>query len=82
VDNISYFSCDISNPKSVKEAAAAVKSFLGPPSILINNAGIAFAHSLLDTTPTHLRKLFDVNVISHWFTIQAFLPYMIATHKG
>jgi all-trans-retinol dehydrogenase (NAD+) len=66
----------------VNEAAAAVKSFLGPPGILINNAGLAKTHSILDASPEHLRLLFDVNTLSQYYTLQAFLPDMIRRRKG
>ena len=80
--NIHFFECDITSPEAVKETAAAIKSMLGAPSILCNNAGIAHAHSILESKPEYLRKLFDVNVISHFSLIQAFLPDMIASKKG
>jgi len=66
----------------VQEAAQAVREFCGTPSILINNAGIAHAHTILEASPGYLRKLFDVNIISHFFTLQAFLPDMIRRKKG
>jgi len=82
VDNISYFRCDITSPDHVREAADAVRSFFGPPTILVNNAGIAHAHTILKASPKYLGKLFDVNVISHFYTLQAFLPDMINRKKG
>lgn len=80
--HVSFFKCDITSPDEVKDTAAAVKSSLGAPSILCNNAGIADAHTILDATPTWLRKLFDVNLVSHFYLIQAFLPDMIRQKKG
>jgi all-trans-retinol dehydrogenase (NAD+) len=82
VDNIHYFSCDLTSSGAVKQAASAVRSFLGPPTILVNNAGIVFVHTILETTPAQLRKLFEVNLISQFYTIQAFLPDMIERKKG
>ena len=82
VDNVHYFSCDITSPAAVKDAASAVRGFLGSPTILVNNAGIAYAHTILDTSPGDLRKLFDVNLLSQFYTIQAFLPEMIKRKKG
>jgi short-subunit dehydrogenase len=55
---------------------------LGPPSILINNAGIAGAHRIIDTSPEFLRKIFEVNVLSNWWTVKAFLPDMITSNRG
>ncbi|KAF2675027.1 short-chain dehydrogenase/reductase 2 [Microthyrium microscopicum] len=82
VENIQYFKCDVTSRDNVFEVAEAVKSFFGPPTILINNAGIAHAHTILEATPEYLHKLFDVNVISYFYTIQAFLPDMIKAKKG
>jgi all-trans-retinol dehydrogenase (NAD+) len=81
-DNVHYFSCDITSPNAVKEAAGVIRGFLGSPTILINNAGIAYAHTILETSPNELRKIFDVNLISQFYTIQAFLPEMIKQKKG
>jgi short-subunit dehydrogenase len=33
-------------------------------------------------SPDWLRKIFDVNVLSNWYTIKAFLPDMITKNKG
>ena len=63
-------------------AAKQIKQQLGAPSILINNAGILDAHTILATKHAYLRKIFDVNVLSNWTTAQAFLPDMIAQNKG
>jgi all-trans-retinol dehydrogenase (NAD+) len=82
VVNAHYFSCDITSPEAVKEAAQAVKSFLGAPSILVNNAGIAHTHSILEASPEKLRSVFDVNLISQFYTLQAFLPNMILKKRG
>jgi all-trans-retinol dehydrogenase (NAD+) len=55
---------------------------LGSPSILINNAGIGNASTILDVPRQHLRRLFDINLLSHWSTVQEFLPDMLAKKKG
>jgi all-trans-retinol dehydrogenase (NAD+) len=55
---------------------------LGSPSILINNAGIGNASTILDIPLENLRRLFEINLLSHWSTVQEFLPSMIAKRKG
>lgn len=77
-----YIECDVTNPTAVNEAADKVRATFGAPSILLNNVGIAVAHTILDTKPEWLQKLFAVNVFSYFYTIQAFLPDMIAAKKG
>ena len=39
-------------------------------------------YTILDAPESYLRKLFDVNTISHWFTVQEFLPDMLKAKKG
>ena len=77
-----FFKCDITVKENVNAIAAEIKNTLGAPSILCNNAGIAHAHTILETTPDYLKKLFDINLFCHFYTIQAFLPDMIAAKKG
>jgi all-trans-retinol dehydrogenase (NAD+) len=55
---------------------------LGSPTILINNAGIADAHTILNTKETYLQRLFSVNVFSNFYTVKSFLPSMISNGKG
>ena len=79
---IHYFKCDVSSPQSVGMTADAVRLKLGHPSILVNNAGIASPHSILDMSQETLNKVFQVNTISHWYMVQQFLPDMIKSNKG
>ncbi|KAF1349687.1 hypothetical protein BDV97DRAFT_352169 [Delphinella strobiligena] len=79
---ISFYICDVTSPSAVQAAATKIISELGHPSILINNAGIGAGKSILDTTPQFLQKIFNVNLLSHWYTTQAFLPHMLEKRKG
>lgn len=80
--HIRFYACDITDPAAVTAAANSIRTDLGSPSILINNAGVLDAHTILATSHAYLRKLFDVNVLSNWTTVQAFLPAMIRANKG
>ena len=79
---ITFFKCDVTNHERVMELAKEVQETIGHPSILINNAGVGSGHRILDTSPQWLRKIFDVNLLSHYYTVQAFLPNMLAQKKG
>lgn len=77
LDGVSYWQCDISSPAAL--AAAAV----GDPSILVNNAGInAYGLPLLETPLARVQKIFDVNIVAQYATVQEFLPAMVARNKG
>ncbi|KAF1930100.1 NAD(P)-binding protein [Didymella exigua CBS 183.55] len=79
---IRYYRCDVTSRNDVHKAAEDVRSDLGSPSVLINNAGIGNAYTILEIPTEALRQLFDINLISHWSTVQEFLPDMIANKKG
>ncbi|KAF2966599.1 hypothetical protein GQX73_g6978 [Xylaria multiplex] len=79
---IHFFRCDVTSSESVAEAADAIRREVGHPSILINNAGITSPMAILKMPESYLRKIFAVNSLSHWFTVQQFLPHMIELNKG
>jgi len=77
-----YYKCDITSREAVFEVQARIVKDLGHPSILVNNAGVANAAPIMKVTEKMVRQLFDVNIVSHYFLIQAFMPNMIKENKG
>lgn len=55
---------------------------MGDPTVLINNAGVAFGKSILDTTERDLNITFKVNSFSHYYLAHAFLPHMVKNNHG
>ncbi|KAF7418405.1 hypothetical protein HZH68_001058 [Vespula germanica] len=76
------YKCDVTDREEVLKVAERVKQEVGNVTILINNAGIMPCHSFLDYTPEEIRKIFDVNVLAHFWVLQAFLPSMITKNHG
>ncbi|KAJ9640912.1 hypothetical protein H2199_005580 [Coniosporium tulheliwenetii] len=82
LESVHFYKCDITSREAVQQAAEAIRSDLGNPSILINNAGMGTPGTILDQSSEDLRKIFDVNLISHFYTVQEFLPDMLKQRKG
>lgn len=80
--NIQHHTCDITSPSSVQEVATSIRSTLGNPTLLINNAGIGTGLPILDSTDEINRRVFDVNVLSHFRLVREFLPAMITANHG
>ena len=79
---IHYFKCDITDRAAVMDVADQIRKRFGDPSILINNAGIVNDDTILSVSDETVHKVFDVNVLSHYNTVQAFFPAMVAEKKG
>lgn len=77
-----YYKCDVGDAKQVEAAAAKIVEELGAPTILINNAGIVHASSIIDTAAEDVERTFRVNTLSHFHTIRTFLPYMLKEGRG
>ena len=63
-------------------AIAAAAAAHGPVDVLFNGAGIVHAGTVLDCTEEDWAKAFELNVRSHFRTIKAFLPGMLAKGAG
>ena len=55
---------------------------LGPPTILINNAGTVAGQPLLSLTPQQINRTLTTNLHSHFHTLQTFLPSLLASPQG
>ncbi|KAI4192667.1 MAG: hypothetical protein LQ346_004210 [Caloplaca aetnensis] len=80
--NITFFKCDVTSPSEVSSTASSVRSEVGTPTVLINNAGIAAGLAVLNTTEESVNKVFQVNILSHFRLIREFLPAMVAANHG
>ncbi|XP_033357158.1 short-chain dehydrogenase/reductase family 16C member 6 isoform X1 [Bombus vosnesenskii] len=76
------YKCDVSNREEVLKVAKKVKEEVGDVTILINNAGIMPCLTLMNHTPEQIKRIFDINVLAHFWIFQAFLPSMIQRNYG
>jgi all-trans-retinol dehydrogenase (NAD+) len=79
---VTLFHCDVTSPTSIAEASKQVRAALGDPSILVNNAGIGSPHPILETSNEWITKIFQINIISHFWLVKEFMPDMVKKNKG
>lgn len=81
-NNVYYFKCDITSPSTISSVAAEIRSLVGEPTVLINNAGVVRGKTIIDATERDIRFTFDVNTLAHYWLAKEFLPSMIAKNHG
>lgn len=76
------YRCDVRNADEVASVFARVAADLGPPSILVNNAGITQRRGLLDLTEADYDAVMDVNMRGTFLCSKAAVPYMQRLGRG
>jgi NAD(P)-dependent dehydrogenase (short-subunit alcohol dehydrogenase family) len=74
--------CDVTEKKQVDNLAASIRARWGAVQILINNAGVARAASVLETTESMWEEILRTNLTGAFYCCQAFLPGMIEAKWG
>ncbi|CAH8557508.1 unnamed protein product [Schistosoma bovis] len=74
---IKFYVCDLRHKKAIDELSTSVLKEFGKVTVLVNNAGVMNAEFITDLTHDSVEDCFRVNVLSHFYLIQAFLPSMI-----
>ncbi|XP_015600662.1 short-chain dehydrogenase/reductase family 16C member 6 [Cephus cinctus] len=74
--------CDLCDREDVYQKAVVLRQEVGKVSILINNAGIVTGKKFLETPDQLIIRTMNVNVMSHFWTVKAFLPAMMEDNKG
>ncbi|MDG9728042.1 MULTISPECIES: SDR family oxidoreductase [unclassified Streptomyces] len=70
---------DVTDPAALEEAATEVRGRLGPPSVVVANAGIAEGGPFATSDPAKWRRVVDVNLTGSAHTARAFLPDLLRT---
>ncbi len=82
ISGATAYPCDVSDPKQIDVAAAAIERDLGSPDVVIHNAvGGAFG-SFLDIDPAVLNQNFQTNTMGLFYLARRFVPAMVARGAG
>lgn len=73
---------DVADPDSVAAFCAASEAALGPPDLLVNNAGQNFSARVDQATPEELRRDVEVNLLGAMYMTREVVPGMIARRVG
>ncbi|HSE42093.1 MAG TPA: SDR family NAD(P)-dependent oxidoreductase [Acidobacteriota bacterium] len=73
---------DIRNSKEVERLALTVEASFGPPSILINNAGIGTFAEVRNMRDEDFRAVLETNLFGVFYCSRTFLPGMIERKEG
>ena len=66
-----YYVLDVADRKSVFDLVDKVVADFGRLDVFVNNAGIAYIDSIIDSDPEKVERLFDVNLKGTFWGIQA-----------
>jgi NADP-dependent 3-hydroxy acid dehydrogenase YdfG len=64
---------DVTDPKSVEKATERVRSELGVPDIIVNNAGIFSVAVVEDTSGEQFANMLNTNLVAPFLFVHAFL---------
>ncbi|XP_062992336.1 estradiol 17-beta-dehydrogenase 11-like [Elgaria multicarinata webbii] len=76
------FMVDCSKREEIYSAAKKVKGEIGDVDILMNNAGVVTPTDVLSTQDYEIQRMFEVNILAHYWTSKAFLPAMMRKNHG
>jgi NAD(P)-dependent dehydrogenase (short-subunit alcohol dehydrogenase family) len=80
--NVIFEPCDVASQSSVDMMTAAVAKRLGPPDVLVNNAGIAVFRDPLEMSSQDWQQCFSVDLDGAWHCCRAVLPHFLKHGKG
>jgi len=73
---------DVTRPDQVAAAVARLVGELGPPGILVNNAGVPGAGKLVDVSIEDWQRVLDTHVFGSFLVTRAVLPAMLEAGWG
>lgn len=81
-DKAYSFKLDVTDRHAVYALADKIKADIGDVTILVNNAGIVTGRNFMECPDELMIKTMEVNTISHFWTLKAFLGDMKEKNHG
>ncbi|KAK3986228.1 hypothetical protein QBC44DRAFT_273456 [Cladorrhinum sp. PSN332] len=79
---VTYYKCDVTDKDQLAKVAKQIEKDLGPPTILINNAATVPGKPLLSLTLPEIDRSISTNLLSHFYTLKTFLPFLTSNETG
>lgn len=73
---------DVTDPASVTASVAEATGHFGPPTILVNAAGVSGRGNAMDTGIEEWNRVMAVNITGVWLMCREALPGMVAAGEG
>ncbi|MFF8828625.1 SDR family oxidoreductase [Streptomyces sp. NPDC015131] len=73
------YQVDVTDDTGMARAAAEVRRRLGPPAVVVANAGVAEGGPFPESDPATWRRVIEVNLIGSAITARSFVPDLLAT---
>jgi NAD(P)-dependent dehydrogenase (short-subunit alcohol dehydrogenase family) len=74
--------CDVADPAAIAALVATTEAELGPVELAASNAGITDLGDGLGSTVEQVRRITDINLLSHVWMAEAVVPGMVARGHG
>jgi len=68
------YTCDVADREHVRHVTRKIRAEVGDIDILVNNAGIMYCKPLEESSKEEVQRLFNVNVLSHFYMLHEWLP--------
>jgi 3alpha(or 20beta)-hydroxysteroid dehydrogenase len=75
-ENARFIKHNVTSAKDWEEVVAGAEAAFGPVDVLVNNAGITMAKSILAMTEEEYRRIVDINQVSVFLGMKAVIPSM------
>ena len=79
---ISYYQCDLSDSSAVKALCSRIRSEVGHPTVLVNNAGLCRGLTVMDGTYHDVELTVRTNLVAPFLLAKEVLPNMVKTNHG
>lgn len=81
-ENAIFVKQNVANEEDWKTVVAKAEEAFGPVNVLVNNAGITMAKSMMETTVEEYRRIVEINQVSVFLGMKAVIPSMLKAGSG
>lgn len=80
--NLHYYQADLSKPEVIRDVCARVRSEVGHPTVLVNNAGLARGYTVMEGSYADIEVTMKTNLTAPFLLCKEFLPDMVKNNHG
>lgn len=80
--HVPYYQCDLTDTGAIRTLAAQIRSEVGHPTVLVNNAGLSRGATVMEGSYGDVELTIKTNLIAPFLLVKEFLPHMVKIDHG